>query len=80
MKLEILLFGITTDLIGTSHLQMEVPVSSSVAQFKRAMITSYPQLVHLETYAIAVNETYASDDTVLQENDVIAIIPPVSGG
>ena len=25
-------------------------------------------------------ESYASDETVLKENDVIAIIPPVSGG
>lgn len=29
---------------------------------------------------VAVNEEYASLDDVLQENDVVAFIPPVSGG
>lgn len=80
MKLDILLFGITTDLVGTSSVQMEVPANTSVARFKQEMRAVYPQLMHLETYAIAVNETYASDETLLQENDVVAIIPPVSGG
>lgn len=80
MKLDILLFGITTDLVGTSSLNMEVPASISVAQFKNEMVTAYPQLKQIHTYAIAVNESYASNDTLLEENDVVAIIPPVSGG
>lgn len=80
MKLDILLFGITADLVGTSSLQIEVPASSSVANFKSKMATIYPQLTHIHTYAIAVNESYATDETVLRENDVVAIIPPVSGG
>lgn len=29
---------------------------------------------------VAVNEEYATLDDVLQENDVVAFIPPVSGG
>ncbi|MDT7832697.1 molybdopterin converting factor subunit 1 [Flavobacteriaceae bacterium S356] len=80
MKLDILLFGITTDLVGTSNLEIEVPASSSVAHFKNEMTTKFPQLTNIQTYAIAVNESYATDETLLQENDVVAIIPPVSGG
>ena len=29
---------------------------------------------------IAVNEEFSPTDTVLQEGDVVALIPPVSGG
>lgn len=80
MKLDILLFGITTDLVGASSIEIEVPASSSVGHFKNEILAKFPQLSNIETYAIAVNESYASDDTPLQENDIVAIIPPVSGG
>ena len=40
----------------------------------------YPQLENINSYAIAVNESYATDEIVLKENDVVAVIPPVSGG
>lgn len=80
MKLDILLFGITTDLVGTSHIELEVPTDSSVNDLKKVMVTEHPQLANIHTYAIAVNESYALDSTVLQEDDVVAIIPPVSGG
>jgi len=80
MKLDILLFGITTDLVGTSNIEIEVPTNSSVGHFKNEMLTKFPQLSNIGTYAIAVNESYASDDILLQENDVVAVIPPVSGG
>lgn len=34
------------------------------------------------TFILAVNESYVSDDSrvCLKENDVVAIIPPISGG
>ena len=34
----------------------------------------------MSAYAVAINESYVTDETIIQENDVIAIIPPVSGG
>ena len=39
-----------------------------------------PALKKLKSYAVAVNEEYATDDVILKPNDVVAIIPPVSGG
>ena len=80
MNLQILLFGITTDLLGTNSITIQIENNISVAQFKQALVAQYPKLETLSSYAIAVNETYANDDLILQENDVIAIIPPVSGG
>lgn len=80
MNINLLLFGITTDLLGTSSLNIELESNSSVADFKLMMQKKYPQLVNLHSYAIAVNEEYAQDDVLLKENDVVAIIPPVSGG
>lgn len=80
MKVQILLFGISTDLVGSSSLELELTEKASVRDFKETLQKEYNNLTQLNSYAIAVNESYASDDTELQENDVVAIIPPVSGG
>ena len=80
MTLQILLFGITTDLLGTSNLELEIPVNSTVADFKQILQAKYSVLENIDSYAIAVNESYALDTDFLKENDVVAIIPPVSGG
>ena len=80
MDLQILLFGITTDLLGTSSIQLNVPENSTVANLKLALAAKHPPFQKLKAFAVAVNETYAKDDQVLKTNDIVAIIPPVSGG
>ncbi|WP_297803687.1 MoaD/ThiS family protein [uncultured Polaribacter sp.] len=80
MKVQILFFGITSDLLGASNLEIEVVEASTVANLKSLLKEKYPQLKNIASYAIAVNESYAVENLVLEENDVVAIIPPVSGG
>ena len=80
MKVQILFFGITTDLLGFSNLELEVTEASTVLNLKSLLKEKYPQLKNMASYAIAVNESYAVNDLVLNENDIVAIIPPVSGG
>jgi len=80
MKITVLLFGIATDLIGTPSLEILIKEHSSVMDFKNELVVKYPTLKNLASYAIAVNESYADDKMLLKENDVVAIIPPVSGG
>tara|TARA_R110002049_G_scaffold75991_1_gene195521 strand:- start:5217 stop:5459 length:243 start_codon:yes stop_codon:yes gene_type:complete len=80
MKIEILFFGITSDLINETQLKIEFQDAISVADFKMNLKQKYPQLENINSYAIAVNEEYAEDNIVLKENDVVAVIPPVSGG
>jgi molybdopterin synthase sulfur carrier subunit len=80
MRVNILLFGITKDLIGKQHLQLELPAKVTVSGFKKVLQEKYPELVELNSLAIAVNSEYANDSVMIQENDEIALIPPVSGG
>ena len=80
MKITVLLFGIATDLTGNSSLIVELPVTTNIASFKNLLVTQHPELKQMSSYAIAINESYANDETVIKENDVVAIIPPVSGG
>ena len=80
MKIQLLLFGIAADLLQASSLEFEVSENCSVVNFKKELATKYPQLENINSYAIAINEEYASNEITLNQNDVIAIIPPVSGG
>lgn len=80
VKINILLFGIVSDLLQNTSLEFEIPENCTVNNFKVLLQKEHQKLNQLHTYAIAVNETYATDDLVLKHNDIVAIIPPVSGG
>lgn len=80
MKTTLLLFGIATDLIGSSSLAIELPNTMTVSSFKEFLTKEFPDFKKMSSYAVAINESYATDETYIKENDIIAIIPPVSGG
>ncbi|MAD98206.1 MAG: molybdopterin synthase sulfur carrier subunit [Flavobacteriaceae bacterium] len=80
MKVQVLFFGVTTDLMKLSEMTLEVNVGLSINDFRKLLHEKYPQLENLSSYAIALNEEYTSGDESLSEGDVVAVIPPVSGG
>ena len=61
MKIKTLFFGITTDLVGTSQLEIDVQENTSIKAFKDILKNEFSSLEHIQTYAIAVNEAYAED-------------------
>jgi sulfur-carrier protein len=79
--MEILLFGITRDIVGRQSLRIEDnPALKTVADLKRHLFTQYPGLEGLKSLAIAVDSEYAQDDQLLAASQEVALIPPVSGG
>lgn len=80
MQLRIRLFGITKDIIGKTNLEIEAPATARVQDLMESLRTTYPDLSKLSSVLVAVNDEYAKPDVVLQANDEIALIPPVSGG
>ena len=80
MNITVLFFGITTDIVGTNSIAQSLNENATVKDLKSKLISSYSGLKHLDEFAVAVNETYAEDKLKLNDNDVVAIIPPVSGG
>lgn len=80
MKIQLLFFGIATDLVSENSIFYELESAETVLALKKELLLKYPKLKNIDEFAIAVNEAYAEDDLVLKENDVVAIIPPVSGG
>ena len=74
MNFTILFFGITTDLVGKNSLNYTSEEKITIKELKNLLKTAYPNLKNIHEFAIAVNEEYAND------GNVVAIIPPVSGG
>jgi len=80
MIVNVLLFGISKEMVGKQKITFKVQESTSVADFKKDLQQEYPKLTELNSMAIAVNSEYALDTDKLRPNDEVALIPPVSGG
>ena len=77
-KLKLKVFGIARDIMGGR--EVEINVVQNVGELRNLLLSTYPKLKELNSFLIAVNQTYATDEISLSESDEIAIIPPVSGG
>jgi molybdopterin converting factor subunit 1 len=80
MTLKILCFGITREIIGQFEYLIDLPDKSNIETLKQTLISQFPDFQKLTSLRIAVNTEYAETDTLLNENDEIVLIPPVSGG
>lgn len=78
--MKILAFGAAKDIIGRSEMIVHKESGWTVGSLKEKLVAEYPGLQRLNSMAIAVNETYAVDGLELNDADVVALIPPVSGG
>lgn len=80
MKIKILAFGITKDILGGSTVEMQIPTGASVADLRMTLYAQYPALQKLNQLAIALNTEYAAEEQQIDERDEVVLIPPVSGG
>ena len=80
VTVKVLFFGMSRDLTNSSSAQMDFNKGTSVGLFRELILVKYPELKEMKNFAVAVNESYADEEHVLMDSDVLAIIPPVSGG
>ncbi|REE83331.1 molybdopterin synthase catalytic subunit/molybdopterin synthase sulfur carrier subunit [Lutibacter oceani] len=80
MEIQLLFFGIATDLVGKNTMLYKIEENSTIIELKKSLISNFSGLKNINEFAIAVNEEYADDDLIITHRDVVAIIPPVSGG
>jgi molybdopterin synthase sulfur carrier subunit len=80
MKIKILAFGIVKEIFQQPVIEIDLEGAPTVSNLKSELEKNYPRLSGLASYMIAVNDEYATADLMIDANDEIAIIPPVSGG
>jgi molybdopterin converting factor subunit 1 len=80
MKIKALFFGMSRDLAGQNEITIDLNDGITIQEFREFLVKKYPLFSEMDSFAIALNESYAEQGAVLSENDIVAIIPPVSGG
>lgn len=81
MNVKLLLFAAAKEIIGENQLTLQLPPSADVGTLKRTLVTEHPSLSDLVLRsAFSVDQKYANNDTVINPQSEVAMIPPVSGG
>ena len=81
MQIHVKLFARAKDLAGSSSFELDLPLAATVGVAKATLVECYPQLFKLmPVMLVAVDGSYANDQTVLTPACELACFPPVSGG
>lgn len=82
MRVKVLFFAAVADLLGRREAELQLPEGTlTVQQFTSHLVAEFPLLeAYLSEIRIAVNEEFANVTTIVCDGDVVALIPPVSGG
>ncbi len=80
-KVSVLLFAAAAEAAGQCRLDVEIGAGIDAAKVLDLVVARCPGAGDiLRQSALAVNERYATPATPVRSGDVVAIIPPVSGG
>ncbi|MGK9044518.1 molybdopterin converting factor subunit 1 [Mammaliicoccus vitulinus] len=77
--MKVLYFAHLKEIMNINEEQISLNEAYSVLEFKQYLIEKHPELKD-ETFQIAVNEEFVQDTNIVSDQDVVALIPPVSGG
>ena len=77
MKIQVLFFGSLTDSSLVAELAMDLVQDTD--QLKQVLIQQYPGL-KMAKFFIAVNQQMIQENTLLKNGDIVALMPPFSGG
>ena len=81
MRVRLLFFAVLREITGQSESDIELPDGTRPREVWQSLRASYAKLADYEQPPMAaVNESYASPDSVLHDGDELAFIPPVAGG
>ena len=81
MKIALLAFASVSDALGERESVVALEEGSSVSDLKTLLEGEHPELKAMwEGLAVAVNGNLETDDRILQADDEVALLPPVSGG
>jgi molybdopterin converting factor subunit 1 len=81
MRVTVQVFARLRELAGRAEWQCEVQPGASVADVWRHVTASHPALsAFTASISCARNDDFAKMNATVHEGDVIAFLPPVSGG
>lgn len=83
MQVHVTFFGVLKQDAGTKHHTLDLPddIAPTLRELQVALTVTFPALAErMSTVAFAVDDTLVALDHPLQNGDLVALLPPVSGG
>jgi len=77
MEIEVIFFGVLTEVTGTHRKHYRG--IESFNDLKHRIEDDFPNIIHYN-FRIAVNNEISDDNPVLNANDTVAYLPPFAGG
>lgn len=79
MKVNLKYFGIVSEITGTNEELLDIDNNFSTEDLCLLLEEKYSNL-NFADYRLAINESLINTPAQLAENDIVAILPPFSGG
>ena len=79
LKVKVLFFGATADVIGQRFMDVEVPDESVARTAFEQIVNNFPKLKQ-HKLLFSINQNYAAGDERLKGGDELAVFTAVSGG
>lgn len=81
MKVTVLLFAKLRELLGQERLEIELTPETAASEVLPLLFKEKHQAQQIgHCLLFAINQNYVQPNTLLQDGDELALIPPVSGG
>jgi MoaE-MoaD fusion protein len=81
VSIRVLFFGAARDAVDANPLELSLASPATVSSAFKSLVERFAQLERFgRSLLFAVNQEYATPDTLLHDNDELAVFPPVSGG
>ncbi len=77
MEINLLVFGQLADITGKTELRISDVKNTD--ELNKKLAEQYPKWPAIK-YRLAVNKKIVQDNTLLNDNDMVALLPPFSGG
>ena len=81
IRVKVKFFAVARDIAGMDETVLTVPPGSTPAAVLASLEKAFPRFREWKgVIRLALNYEYAADNAILNDQDEIAVIPPVSGG
>jgi molybdopterin synthase sulfur carrier subunit len=79
MKITIKYFGLLTDITQKNEEVLQLEETHTLMKCLDILYSNYNNLSE-HTFKVAVNQQIIDSDTSIQNNDIVALMPPFAGG